>query len=108
MDAEIIGLMEVENNGFVGADRNCCHTPTIKFIGIIMNSKHLSVEYCVYILSQSNANVFVSPTNNMTRTIDCNLLLNLFGNHDTTKLIDISKTAYKMKDVADNLGKDKE
>eukprot|EP00957_Ditylum_brightwellii_P089953 6850154-Ditylum_brightwellii.AAC.1 len=44
----------------------------------------------------------------MARTIDCNPLLNLFDNHNIIKRVDISKTAYKVKAVADNLDKDKD
>eukprot|EP00957_Ditylum_brightwellii_P114805 8754357-Ditylum_brightwellii.AAC.1 len=44
----------------------------------------------------------------MARTIDRNPLLNLFGNLDITKRDDIAKTPYKVKDVADILGKDKD
>eukprot|EP00957_Ditylum_brightwellii_P071895 5464371-Ditylum_brightwellii.AAC.1 len=140
MDADIISLMEVENNGFVRTDGNCCHTPTInqttqasrnnqlqlfiqsnpglclsplswvaiKSIGIVMKAKCLHMENHVNILSWSNANTLVSFTNNVARTIDCNPLLNLFGNLDITNLADIANTAHKVKDVAGNLGKDKD
>mmetsp|Transcript_872 Transcript_872/g.1065 ORF Transcript_872/g.1065 Transcript_872/m.1065 type:complete len:317 (-) Transcript_872:251-1201(-) len=56
----------------------------------------------------TNANAFVSPINNVARTINRDPSLNLFGNLGIAKRVEIAKTAYKVKDVADILGKDKD